>query len=76
MLIKHSKLLVILLIVIAVTLVLTIWLGRSKPVEVIAKPVDYGFVQDTVANTRAGTIKACRRTGISPSIGGQIASLR
>jgi HlyD family secretion protein len=32
-------------------------------------------VQETVANTRAGTIEACRRAGISPSIGGQIDSL-
>jgi HlyD family secretion protein len=30
-------------------------------------------VQNTVANTRAGTIKACRRAGISPRLGGQIA---
>ena len=28
-----------------------------------------------MANTRAGTIKACNRAGISPSMGGQIASL-
>jgi HlyD family secretion protein len=51
------------------------WFGRSKPVEVIVKTVDQGLVQDTTANTRAGTIKACNRAGISPSIGGQIASL-
>jgi len=75
MFIKHSKLVATFLIVIVVTLILTIWLGRSKPVKVITSTVDYGSVQDTVANTRAGTIKACRRAGISPSIGGQIASL-
>jgi HlyD family secretion protein len=51
------------------------WLGRSKPVQVIAAKVEYGTVRDTVANTRAGTIEACRRAGISPSMGGQIASL-
>ncbi|MFZ0468855.1 MAG: biotin/lipoyl-binding protein, partial [Thiogranum sp.] len=51
------------------------WLGRAKPVEVIVKSVDRGLVQDTTANTRAGTIKACNRAGISPSIGGQIAQL-
>ena len=28
-----------------------------------------------MANTRAGTIEACRRAGISPAIGGQIASM-
>ena len=51
------------------------WFSRARPVEVIVKTVDRGLVQDTTANTRAGTIKACNRAGISPSIGGQIASL-
>jgi HlyD family secretion protein len=51
---------------------LTYWLGRSKPVAVSVQPVEQGSVEDTVANTRAGTIKACRRAGISPRIGGQI----
>jgi HlyD family secretion protein len=51
---------------------LSYWLSRSKPVAVIVKPVQKGSVEDTVANTRAGTIKACRRAGISPRTGGQI----
>ena len=51
------------------------YLGSSKPVKVIIKPVERGLVQDTVANTRAGTIKACNRAGLSPSMGGQIANL-
>ena len=51
------------------------YLGSSKAVKVIIKPVERGLVQDTVANTRAGTIKACHRAGLSPSMGGQIASL-
>lgn len=50
-------------------------MGREKPVEVVVKKIDVGVVQETVANTRAGTIEACRRAGISPSIGGQISSL-
>ncbi len=54
---------------------LILYLGGSKPVKVITTPVERGLVQDTVANTRAGTIKACNRAGISPSMGGQIASL-
>ena len=51
------------------------YLGSSKPVIVIISPVERGLVQDTVANTRAGTIKACNRAGLSPSMGGQIANL-
>jgi HlyD family secretion protein len=54
---------------------LVFYLGGSKAVNVITAPVERGLVQDTVANTRAGTIKACQRAGISPSMGGQIASL-
>lgn len=48
---------------------------RPKPVEVVVKPVVRGVVEKTVANTRAGTVKACRRARLSPSIGGQIAML-
>lgn len=55
--------------------VLVVWFGRPQPVAVIVRTVDRGLVQNTIANTRAGTIKACNRAGISPSIGGQIASL-
>lgn len=54
---------------------LSAWYGRPRPVAVIVRIVDRGLVQNTIANTRAGTIKACNRAGISPSIGGQIASL-
>lgn len=49
--------------------------SRPKPVEVAVKPVTKGIVERTVANTRAGTVKACRRAKLSPSIGGQIAKL-
>ncbi len=48
---------------------------RPKPVEVVVKPVDRGKVERTAANTRAGTVKACRRANLSPSAGGQIAKL-
>jgi len=48
---------------------------RPKPVEVAVKAVTRGIVERTVANTRAGTVRACRRAKLSPSIGGQIAQL-
>jgi len=48
---------------------------RAKPVEVMVRPVTRGTVEKTVANTRAGTVNACRRARLSPSIGGQIAIL-
>ena len=55
---------------------LIVYLGGSKPVKVITTPVERGLVQDTVANTRAGTIKACQRAGISPSMGGRLRACR
>jgi HlyD family secretion protein len=53
-----------------------IWyLTRPEPVAVQLKTVERGLVEETVANTRAGTVMACRRARLSPSIGGQIARL-
>ena len=46
---------------------------RPTPTEVVVKPVERGDVERAVANTRAGTVKACRRAKLSPGIGGQIA---
>lgn len=48
---------------------------RPKPVEVRLAAVEQGAVERIVANTRAGTIKACRRARLAPSVGGQIATL-
>ncbi len=46
-----------------------------EPIKVRLAKVDKGAVENTVANTRAGTISACRRTKLSPSMGGQISIL-
>lgn len=51
------------------------WLSRTEPVSVSAAAVERGIVEKTVANTRAGTVQACRRARLSPSAGGQIARL-
>jgi len=72
---KRFKLFITLVFIAAAITALFVWLSREKPVEVVVKKLDVGAVQETVANTRAGTIEACRRAGISPSIGGQISSL-
>ena len=48
---------------------------RPKAVEVIVVVAGFGDVVSSVANTRAGTVDACRRAGISPAIGGQMALL-
>ena len=60
-------------IIIAAGIGFLIWrYTQPEPVEVAVKPVTRGIVERTVANTRAGTVKACRRAKLSPSAGGQI----
>ena len=51
------------------------YLTRPDPVAVAVKPVTRGVIESTVVNTKAGTVKACRRALLSPAIGGQIAFL-
>lgn len=71
---KLIRWLVVLLVIAGISFL--IWQKtRPKPVEVIVRPVTRGIVEKTVANTRAGTVNACRRARLSPSIGGQIADL-
>lgn len=52
-----------------------VFLTRPQPVRVSVVEVGYGNVLSTVSNTRAGTVDACRRAGMSPALGGQIAEL-
>lgn len=49
--------------------------AQPKPIEVSVAQVETGRVESTVANTRAGTVKPCRRAKLSPQGGGQIARL-
>jgi HlyD family secretion protein len=64
----------VLLLVTAVGFLLWLY-TRPDPVEVTVKPVTRATVERIVANTRAGTVNACRRAKLSPSIGGQISQL-
>ena len=51
------------------------FVSRPEPLAVALVTAERGPVAATVANTRAGTVDACRRAGLSPALGGQIASL-
>jgi HlyD family secretion protein len=51
------------------------FLSRPEPLAVSIVSVDRGPVSETVSNTRAGTVDACRRAGLSPASGGQIVVL-
>jgi HlyD family secretion protein len=57
----------------AVALRLTVL--RPDPVEVTVAEVTRGVVEDTVTNTRAGTVKARLRARLSPQIGGLVVEL-
>src|SRR5215831_2658349 len=54
---------------------LIFYFTRSEPIAVDVALTDRGPVAETVTNTRAGTIKACERARLAPTIGGQIAQL-
>ena len=48
---------------------------RPKDIEVTVAQVTRGTVEKIVANTRAGTLNACRKANLSPGTGGQISLL-
>ncbi len=63
-------------IVIILLISLAVWyVGRPKPITVSVIILGSGIVEASVANTRAGTVKACRRAKLAPATGGQIAKL-
>ena len=51
------------------------WWMQPEPVSISVVSVSRGEIVATVANTRAGTVEACRRSGLSPAMGGQLANL-
>lgn len=72
---KYKK---IILPVVAVALIAVAFIvfGGAKPIPVTLQKIARGDVEASVSNTRAGTVKACRRAKMSPPAGGQIAKLR
>ncbi|OAI04206.1 efflux RND transporter periplasmic adaptor subunit [Methylomonas methanica] len=69
-----SKSLIVAALLIAIA-ALFFYSRRPQPVEVEAYTLAEGEVRATVANTRVGTVKACRRAYLAPATGGQVASL-
>jgi HlyD family secretion protein len=63
-------------VLIAAALIYAGWhFTRPKPPQVELATIARGTVEATVVNTRAGTIKACRRAKLAPASGGQIVKL-
>lgn len=63
--------------IVFVVLVIGIIIWRSQPekLSVWVSKAEYGAVEQTVSNTRAGTIKACRRSKLSMPLGGVVDKL-
>ena len=61
----------------ALIVALIVWqvVKPSPPVEITVAPVERGDVELTVSNTRAGSVKACRRSGLSMPMGGRVEAL-
>jgi HlyD family secretion protein len=72
---KYGLRTLIVLVVVAVGVLAARYVMRPDPIAVVLAAVERGEVQATVSNTRAGTVKACRRARLAPATGGQVAQL-
>lgn len=68
------KLLIIIPILAPLLMLAGFWV-RPEPIPVQLVEVANGAVETLVANTRAGTVKACRRAHLSFKTGGQVSEL-
>jgi len=63
-------------LILAVLVAALAWAGeslfRQPPVPVTVQPVERGRVNETVTNSKSGTIKTRRRASLSPEIGGRV----
>ena len=69
------KKLIALVIVIAVAALAIWYMGRQPPAQVLLHKIERGTVEETVSNTRAGTVEACRRSKLSMPSGGRVDTL-
>ncbi len=67
---------VIVLILLAASGLIFWKLSEPRPVAVALAKAERGLVESTVSNTRAGTVKACRRAKLAPTAGGLIYRLK
>jgi HlyD family secretion protein len=72
---RKIRRILILLVIVVLVVIAILYFSREEPLAVVIQKVESGRVESTVANTRAGTVKACRRAGLAPTTGGQIAKL-
>jgi len=66
---------VVVVAVLAVAATLRFAVFRPRPIPVDVAIVEAGTVEETITNTRAGTVKARLRAKLSPQIGGRVVEL-
>ncbi len=66
---------IVLLVAVVAAIVLRLTVFRPKPVPVQVARASMGLVEETVTNTRAGTVKVRERSKLSPQIGGRVVAL-
>ncbi len=72
---RWLKRLLVVLALVAVIVALKVTVFRSKPVPVTVFTVEKGQVENTVVNSRAGTVKSRRRAEMSPGISGLVSAI-
>jgi HlyD family secretion protein len=60
---------------VALVAILRLTVFAPAPVEVRVVPAEKGLVEETVTNSRAGTVKARRRAKLAPETGGRVVAL-
>ncbi len=65
----------VILVIVGVAIVLRATVFAPAPLTVRVVAVSRGRVEQTVTNSRAGTVKARRRSQISPEVGGRVVDL-
>ncbi len=73
---KRQRIILVALVLFALAGALIWKFAAPKPVPVVLAKVEKGTVESSVSNTRAGTVKACRRAKLAPSSGGLIYRLK
>lgn len=67
--------LVVIALLIAGAYTFKVWVWAPEPIAVVTVQVEQDKVEETVTNSRAGTVKARQRAKLSPEIGGRVVAI-
>jgi HlyD family secretion protein len=73
---RPARLFIVAVAVIAVAVLLRLTVFSPKPVTVSVQRVGTGLVEESVSNSKAGTVKSHRHATLSPEVGGRLAERR